>query len=87
MHPQRSSDPPDPIANLLQNYYAMNGADVVVLEQAPSPLDFLRYVAKNRPFIVKGGCSNWDAVQQWSLPYLLHAMGNTKVVVAQTPHG
>ena len=77
----------DCTVELLEDYSQVNSPHIDVLHEQPSPLSFLRYVAKNRPFVLRGGCSHWPAVQKWSVPYLLEAMGNAEVDVAETPLG
>ena len=51
----------DPIANLIETYHELNAAVVDELSAEPSPLEFMRYVATNRPFVVRGGAKNWAA--------------------------
>lgn len=74
-------------ADMLTTYHELNGDTLHVLYEEPSPLDFMRHVAKNRPFVVRRGCSRWLAVRKWNVDYLLEIMKNTPVRVAVTPHG
>lgn len=39
--------------DLLETYNDLNPASVDELYEEPSPLEFMRYVAKNRPFVVR----------------------------------
>ena len=48
---------------------------------------FGRYVAKNRPFIMRNGCNNWAATQSWNAGYLREKMEGRSVKVASTPIG
>lgn len=73
-------------ASMLHTYHELNG-DIHVLNEEPSPLDFMRYVAKNRPLVVRRGCSKWSAVRNWNVDYLQEIMKDTLVKVAVTPHG
>lgn len=73
-------------ANMLTTYHELNG-DIHVLYEEPSPLDFMRYVAKNRPLAVRGGCSKWLAVRKWNVDYLQEIMRDIPVKVAITPLG
>ena len=73
-------------ADMLATYHELNG-DVHILYEEPSPLDFMRYVAKNRPLVVRRGCSKWLAVRKWNVDYLQEIMKDTPVKVAVTPHG
>lgn len=75
------------IIEYLSSYQELNGTTVDELQNEPSPLEFLRYCGKNRPFIVRGGASEWPAVQNWNVEYLKQALGTQLVNVAITPHG
>ena len=72
--------------DMLTTYNELNG-DIHVLYEVPSPLDFMRYVAKNRPLVVRQGCSKWLAVRKWNVDYLQDVMKDIPVRVAVTPHG
>jgi len=72
-------------AELLVTYHELNG-DIEELPE-PSPLSFMRFVARNRPFVVRGGCSTWQAQRKWDATYLQEIMKDTPVNVAVTPHG
>ncbi|KAL2048094.1 hypothetical protein N7G274_000005 [Stereocaulon virgatum] len=74
------------IEEMLVTYHELNG-DIEELHEDPSPLDLMRFVAKNRPFVVRGGCSTWPAMQKWNVDYLKKVMKDTPVKVAMTPHG
>lgn len=47
----------------------------------------MRYVARNRPFVVKNGAAGWKARQKWNAPYLKEVMAGQTVNVSLTPHG
>lgn len=70
---------------MLLTYHELNGATDEL--QDPSPLIFMRFVAKNRPFVVRGGCSTWQARRKWGAKYLRLMMKDTPVNVAVTPYG
>ena len=72
--------------DLLRAYHELNG-DIHILFEEPSPLTFMRYVAKNRPLIVRQGCSKWRAVREWNANYLKEVMKDMPVKVAVTPYG
>lgn len=74
------------VKSLLVSYHELNPATVDEFTEAPSPLEFMRYVALNRPFIVRGGISDWPAMS-WNVERLVAAMGSSKVEVACTPSG
>jgi len=73
-------------AEMIEGYHELNGP-IDILHSEPSPLEFLRYVTKNRPFILRGGCSDWDAVNKWDATYLQQKMESRNVKVAMTPNG
>ena len=75
------------INEYISSYQELNGTTVDELQNEPTPLEFLRYCAKNRPFVVRGGASKWPAVQSWNAEYLKQALGKQLVNVAITPHG
>ena len=73
-------------ADMLTTYHELNGG-IHVLYEEPSPLDFMRYVTKNRPLLVRRGCSKWLAVRKWNVNYLGKSVKDTPVAVAITPYG
>ena len=73
-------------AHMLTTYHELNGG-IHVLYQEPSPLDFMRYVTKNRPLLVRRGCSEWLAVRRWNVNYLGKIVKDTPIKVAITPYG
>lgn len=80
----------DPVAELITSYFELNGSTIEELDDGgaePSPLEFMRYVARNTPFVVRGGATTWPAVQTWSVPFLRDALANHTVNVAVTPNG
>lgn len=72
---------------LLDNYNELNMNSVDELWEEPSPLEFMRYVARNRPFVIKQGARHWTACKRWSANYLVESIGNSTVNVAITPKG
>ena len=77
----------DPLTNAIRTYHELNAAVVDELQEEPSPLEFMRFVAKNRPFVVRGAAAGWDAVRKWNERYLREVMGDELVNVAITPLG
>lgn len=77
----------DEIETLLTTYNELNSSAIETLHEEPSPLEFMRYVARNTPFVVRGAASNWKASQKWSADYLRTALHDTSVNVAVTPYG
>ncbi|ORX96867.1 hypothetical protein K493DRAFT_314303 [Basidiobolus meristosporus CBS 931.73] len=60
---------------------------LVELEKPPTALEFSRFVAANRPFVVRGGAQHWPAMEKWSNQYLTSVLGEEEVTVASTPNG
>lgn len=78
---------PDPIANLINTYNDLNNSVIEELDGEPSPLEFMRYVARNTPFVVRGAAADWKASQKWNVEHLREALGHLTVNVAITPAG
>ncbi|KAK2602042.1 hypothetical protein N8I77_008613 [Diaporthe amygdali] len=77
----------DPLAELLTNYNELNTSVVDELYEEPSPLEFMRYVSRNTPFVVRGGASDWNATKTWDLGQLENLLRGLTVNVAVTPKG
>jgi hypothetical protein len=77
----------DPIADLITAYHEFNATAIDELHEEPSALEFMRYVAKNRPFVVRGGAKGWKACESWDAAYLSGVMRSEDVQVAITPYG
>ncbi|KAL1850409.1 hypothetical protein Daus18300_012943 [Diaporthe australafricana] len=77
----------DPLVELLTNYNELNTSVVDELDQEPSPLEFMRYVSRNTPFVVRGGATNWTATKTWNLAQLENLLRDHTVNVAVTPKG
>ncbi|KAH8599833.1 cupin-like domain-containing protein [Bisporella sp. PMI_857] len=77
----------DPIIQLLATYSEHNSHIIHELSQVPTPLEFMRYVAKNRPFVVRGGASGWRATKEWNILKLKELMEGKMINVAVTPNG
>lgn len=71
---------------MLITYHELNGG-IDMLHECPSPLEFMRYVAKNRPFMVRAGCSAWPAVRRWDVSRFRTTLTDTPIKVAITPYG
>ena len=77
----------NPIDTLINTYHELNAAIIDELTEEPSPLEFMRYVSCNRPFVVRNAASEWDAVRNWNAIYLREKMNDELVKVAVTPLG
>ena len=75
------------IEELLQTYNDLNSSIIDEFHEAPTPLEFMQYVARNCPFVVRGGASHWAASRLWNAEYLTRMMGERHVKIAVTPHG
>ncbi|KYK54305.1 Transcription factor jumonji/aspartyl beta-hydroxylase [Drechmeria coniospora] len=72
---------------LVSNYNELNGSTVEELDAEPSPLEFMRFVSRNVPFIVRGGAASWKAVRDWNYGHLTSVLQGQPVNVAVTPYG
>ncbi|KOS18111.1 JmjC domain-containing protein 7 [Escovopsis weberi] len=72
---------------MLQTFNELNAFEIEELGEEPSPLEFMRFVARNTPFVVRGGARNWKAVRNWDATYLESVMEGQTVNVAITPLG
>lgn len=77
----------DALRELIETYHDLNPSSVDEVWEEPSALEFMQYVARNRPFVIRQGAALWSAVQQWSADYLSSAVGHCDVNVAITPSG
>ncbi|KAH6606315.1 phospholipase [Trichoderma cornu-damae] len=75
------------LENLIGTFNELNASNVEELHSEPSPLEFMRYVARNTPFVIRGGASHWRATQKWNAAYLKSALEGQFVNVAVTPFG
>jgi hypothetical protein len=75
------------IHDLITTYNELNPSTIDELYEEPTALEFMRYVARNQPFVVRGGATDWDAVRKWDADYLLETVGDSLVNVAVTPFG
>ena len=71
----------------LNTYHELNTSRIIELAEAPSPLEFMRFVTSNKPFIIRNGAAHWPAVGLWTSDYLKQSMGNARIQVAITPLG
>ena len=81
------SDLQHPLENLINTLNELNAPTVEELFSEPSPLEYMRYVARNTPFVIRGGASGWKATKKWDSAYLRTALEGQSVNVAVTPFG
>ncbi|CAJ2507832.1 Uu.00g090180.m01.CDS01 [Anthostomella pinea] len=77
----------DPIAELLTTYNELNASTIESLDSEPSPLEFMRHVSRNTPFVIRRGARDWTATRRWDASYLRSTLAGHKVNVAVTPFG
>ncbi|KAK4147155.1 cupin-like domain-containing protein [Dichotomopilus funicola] len=77
----------DPIAELITRYHDLTGNEIEELREEPSPLQFMRYVARNVPFVLRGGARSWYATRSWSVDKLKESLGDQPVNIAVTAAG
>lgn len=77
----------DPIVELITSFNELNSSAVEELHEQPSPLEFMRFVAANTPFVVRQGARDWSATKIWSAEYLLQSLQGHSVNIAVTPFG
>ncbi|KAL6708544.1 hypothetical protein ACN47E_002525 [Coniothyrium glycines] len=77
----------DAVRDLITSYHDLNPSTINILDHEPSPLEFMRYAARNRPFVIKQGAMDWPALKKWNSTYLTTLMSGQAVNVALTPHG
>jgi len=75
------------LPELITSYHDLNTPFIDELHSEPSPLEFMRYVARNRPFVIRKGAKDWEARKKWNAAYLADVMRGEMVNVAVTPHG
>ena len=75
------------IEELITNYQALNGRHVTELTEVPSPIEFMQFVRKGRPCVIRGAASGWPATSCWTVEYLENKMKGSNIKVAITPLG
>ena len=75
------------LRDLIATYHELNPSTVEELSAEPSPLEFMRYVSRNAPFVVRRGVKDWKAFELWDRDFLVEAMRGMRVNVAVTPRG
>ena len=71
---------------LISTYHELNGSHVDELAELPTPLEFMQYVRRGRPLVIRGAVSEWPAMQ-WTAEYLETEMRGSRVQIAMTPSG
>ncbi|RDA84682.1 hypothetical protein CP532_3519 [Ophiocordyceps camponoti-leonardi (nom. inval.)] len=75
------------LEELISTYNELNPPFVEELDSEPSPLEFMRFVSRSSPFVVRGGASSWRATSKWNSAYLRQTLAGQAVNVAVTPKG
>ena len=74
------------IEELITTYHELNGSHVAELTEVPSPIEFMQYVRRGRPCVIRGAASEWPATN-WTVEYLENKMKGSYIQVAITPLG
>ncbi|GAA6004965.1 hypothetical protein JCM10207_008465 [Rhodosporidiobolus poonsookiae] len=72
---------------LVSDSQSLNSSVCVELDAPPSPLEFSRFIAANRPLVVRGCGKDVDALEKWTDDYLVEAMQEKEVQIAVSPEG
>lgn len=74
---------------LIKDYQQLNPRSILALDHTPSPLEFHRFVADNRPLVVRGEGRRRQlpALDKWTDEYLIERMAGLTVEVAVSPEG
>lgn len=77
------------IVELLDNYHDINPQTVTQLNQEPTPLEFMRFVSRNQPFVIRNNSNHTfrRISKLWTAKYLSTKMADSQVRVAITPAG
>ncbi|GAA5904713.1 hypothetical protein JCM6882_008354 [Rhodosporidiobolus microsporus] len=76
------------LRKLVKDYQSLNSATVPELSSPPTPLAFSRFVAANRPVVVRGGgIGAVPALDKWSDQYLNDRLGDKEVQISVSPLG
>ncbi|KAL1302367.1 hypothetical protein AAFC00_002770 [Neodothiora populina] len=75
------------LLDLLSTYQDLNPNVADEIHEEPSPLEFMQYVARNRPLIIRGGAESFKAYRDWGAAYLTDVVGECDVNVSVTPFG
>ena len=85
--PAMEEGPLDPIIELLTTYNELNSPSIDEFREVPSALEFMRYVARNSPFVIRRGASYWKATRTWNVATLKELLQGQSINVAVTPEG
>ncbi|KAJ3040193.1 JmjC domain-containing protein 7 [Rhizophlyctis rosea] len=64
------------------------GTEIMRFPAPPTPLEFMRIVAANRPVVFQHVADDWPALRKWrNTDYLEQKLGSKEITVAVTPNG
>ncbi|GAA5869855.1 hypothetical protein JCM1840_007655 [Sporobolomyces johnsonii] len=74
---------------LVKDYQSLNASTCAELSHTPSPLEFHRFVATNRPVVLRGQGKRdrVRALERWSDRYLEEKMAGKEVAISVSPDG
>ncbi|GAA5854601.1 hypothetical protein JCM8547_004904 [Rhodosporidiobolus lusitaniae] len=70
------------LRKLVRDYQSLNASCLDELDTPPSPLEFSKFVAANRPFVVRGGGRGIPALEKWTDEYLVEKLAEKEVQVS-----
>lgn len=77
------------LQRLIKDYQQLNSRSVPELSHTPSTAEFSKFVAANRPLVIRGEGKRRQlpALELWTDDYLIGKMGGREVEVAVSPSG
>lgn len=77
------------LRKLVREYQDHNSSTVAELEAVPTPLAFSRFVAANRPVVIRGAGKETQvpALERWTDEYLVDKLAERELEVSVTPEG
>lgn len=74
---------------LMRDYDSLNSSQVSELHSTPTPVEFSRFVAANRPVVIRGQGQREGivALEKWTDQYLVNKLQGKKVAIAVSPDG
>ncbi|GAA6037845.1 hypothetical protein JCM8097_005067 [Rhodosporidiobolus ruineniae] len=76
------------LRRFVRDYQSLNPSTAAELSSPPTPLEFSRFVASNRPVVIRGGGSGVvPALDRWSDSYLEAKLEGKEVEISVSPSG
>ncbi|BGP39058.1 hypothetical protein JCM10449v2_002996 [Rhodotorula kratochvilovae] len=73
----------------VKEFQSLNASSVSELDAVPSPVEFARFVAANRPVVVRaaGQAVQIPALERWTDEYLVERLADRELDISATPEG